>query len=54
MRLDPPQEDMWRDWGDELKAATGAISKQFAAEQRLPIAMAEALEDAHPQTEADT
>ncbi len=46
MRLDPPQEDMWRDWGDELRAATSAISKQFAAEQRLPIAMAEGLEAA--------
>jgi hypothetical protein len=46
MRLDPPQEDMWRDWGDELRAASSAISKQFAAEQRLPIAMAEGLEAA--------
>ena len=44
MRLDPPQQDMWRDWGDELKGAGVAISRQFAAEQRLPLVLAEQLE----------
>lgn len=43
MRLDPPQEDMWRDWGDELKAADAPISRQFAAEQMLPLPLAERL-----------
>lgn len=43
MRTKPPQEDMWTDWGDELKAANVAVSKQLAAEQRLPVGMAERL-----------
>jgi len=43
MRLDPPQEDMWRDWGAELQAADTPITRQLAAEQRLPLALAEQL-----------
>ena len=39
-RCDPPQPDMWRDWGEELRAADVPISAQFAAEQRLPLALA--------------
>ena len=37
MRMTPPHEDMWLDWGDELRSAGAEISKQFAAEQRLPL-----------------
>lgn len=43
MRLDPPQENMWRDWGDEIQAADVPVSRQFAAEQRLPVSLAELL-----------
>lgn len=45
MRLDPPQDDMWRDWGDELQTAGVPITRQFAAEQRLPLVLAEQLEN---------
>jgi hypothetical protein len=41
MRMDPPQEDMWRDWGEALREADTEISRQFAAEQRLPVALLE-------------
>ena len=43
MRCDPPQTDMWRDWGDELRQADVPVSRQFAAEQRLPLVLAELL-----------
>ncbi len=43
MRMDPPQQNMWRDWGEELQAADIPISKQLAAEQRLPLKLAEGL-----------
>ena len=41
LRLTAPQEDMWQDWSDEIKAADVPISKQFAAEQKLPVSMLE-------------
>ena len=41
MRLTAPQEDMWQDWSDEVKAADAPVSKQFAAEQKLPVSMLE-------------
>ncbi len=41
MRLTPPHEDMWQDWGEALQAAQAPISAQFAAEQRLPLALFE-------------
>ncbi len=44
-RMDPPQQNMWRDWSEELNAADVPISRQFAAEQRLPVQLAEALSD---------
>ena len=37
MRTQPPHEDMWLDWGEELQQADAPISAQFAAEQRLPV-----------------
>jgi ectoine hydroxylase-related dioxygenase (phytanoyl-CoA dioxygenase family) len=43
MRLDPPQADMWRDWGEELRDANVPVSRQLAAEQRLPLILAEQL-----------
>ena len=43
MRLDPPQNDMWRDWGAQLRAANVPVSRQLAAEQRLPLTLAEQL-----------
>ena len=36
-RVDPPQANMWRDWSDEVNQADVSISRQFAAEQRLPL-----------------
>lgn len=42
-RLDPPQADMWRDWSDALRRADVPITRQFAAEQRLPVELAAAL-----------
>lgn len=44
-RMDPPQDNMWRDWSDALNAADVPISRQFAAEQRLPVSLAEQLTD---------
>ena len=41
-RLDPPQPDMWRDWSDDLRRASAPVGKQFAAEQMLPLVLAEA------------
>jgi hypothetical protein len=41
MRLDPPQENMWRDWSEELQQADIPITKQLAAEQRRPVGMTE-------------
>ncbi|MFT4677281.1 MAG: hypothetical protein ACJAX5_000505 [Patiriisocius sp.] len=38
-RQDPPQENMWRDWSDQVNQANEPISKQFAAEQRLPLSL---------------
>lgn len=35
-RLKPPQEDMWADWSNELKASDGEYSTSFAATQGLP------------------
>jgi hypothetical protein len=37
LRKDPPQEDMWRDWGEELRNASVPVSRQLAASQRLPL-----------------
>ena len=34
-RLDPPQQDMWRDWSDEVKATSLDYSEGFARQQRL-------------------
>ena len=39
MRMSPPHDDMWLDWGDALKEADAPISAQFAAEQRLPVVL---------------
>ena len=36
-RLDPPQDDMWRDWSDELRSSTCSYSEEFAASQRLTV-----------------
>jgi hypothetical protein len=38
-RCDPPQADMWRDWSLALRTVDVPISAQFAAEQRLPLAL---------------
>lgn len=38
-RLDPPQDNMWRDWSEELNRAEVTISEQFAAEQKLPLSL---------------
>jgi hypothetical protein len=27
LRLDPPQENMWRDWSDELKSSSGEYGR---------------------------
>jgi hypothetical protein len=35
MRLDPPQENMWRDWGSELQQADVEISREMKASQGL-------------------
>ena len=40
-RADPPQENMWRDWSERANQADVTISRQFAAEQRLPLALLE-------------
>jgi hypothetical protein len=34
-RMDPPQDDMWRDWSDEVRANDVSYSTEFAASQRL-------------------
>ncbi len=34
-RADPPQADMWRDWGPELRAATAAITPDLLQAQRI-------------------
>jgi hypothetical protein len=41
-RMDPPQDNMWRDWSAAVQAADVEIPRQLAAEQRLPITMLEA------------
>lgn len=38
-RLDPPQKNMWRDWSEQLNDANAEISKQLAAEQKLPLSL---------------
>lgn len=43
LRTTPPQADMWLDWGEELRAAQVPVSRQLAAEQRLPVSLAETL-----------
>jgi hypothetical protein len=40
-RLDPPQENMWRDWSDRVNESNEPVSRQLAAEQRLPISILE-------------
>ena len=30
-RLDPPQENMWRDWSDAINAADASLSSEFLA-----------------------
>ena len=35
-RLDPPQDNMWRDWSEELQVSGTEYSKAFAQSQRLP------------------
>ncbi|MFT5210847.1 MAG: hypothetical protein ACI9CE_002578 [Flavobacterium sp.] len=44
MRLAPPHEDMWQDWGPELQEADVPVTRQLAAEQRLPVVLAEQLD----------
>ncbi|MFT7688466.1 MAG: hypothetical protein ACI9FB_003830 [Candidatus Azotimanducaceae bacterium] len=44
MRLAPPHEDMWLDWGPELQNANEPVTRQLAAEQRLPLTLAEQLD----------
>ncbi|MEM7134849.1 MAG: phytanoyl-CoA dioxygenase family protein [Chloroflexota bacterium] len=34
-RMDPPQADMWRDWSEEMRNASGSYSDAFARGQRL-------------------
>ncbi len=34
LRLEPPGDDMWRDWSDELKRSNGEYSAEFARQQR--------------------
>jgi hypothetical protein len=41
LRLDPPQQDMWRDWSSEVRATETLYSKTFAEEQRLPAKLLE-------------
>ena len=41
LRLDPPQQDMWRDWSSEVRATETRYSKTFAEEQRLPAKLLE-------------
>ncbi|MEO2175251.1 MAG: phytanoyl-CoA dioxygenase family protein [bacterium] len=36
-RMDPPQDDMWRDWSNELRASDASYSEAFAASQRLTV-----------------
>ncbi len=36
LRLDPPQEDMWRDWSDDVKENVSDYSSEFAETQNLP------------------
>ena len=35
IRMDPPQDDMWRDWSIELRNAGSRYSDQFARTQNL-------------------
>ncbi len=35
LRLDPPQEDMWRDWSPEVQNSGSDYSASFAQEQRI-------------------
>ena len=35
-RLDPPQQNMWRDWSTQVQGCNAGYSKAFALEQRLP------------------
>ena len=34
-RLDPPQENMWRDWSDAINAANANLNPEFLANQGL-------------------
>ena len=34
-RLDPPQDDMWRDWSDEVRSNTASFSADFARSQGI-------------------
>ena len=43
MRTTPPHDDMWLDWGEELRAADVPVTRQLAAEQRLPVELTESL-----------
>ena len=35
-RLDPPQDDMWRDWSEALRTLDAGYTRAFATDQRLP------------------
>ena len=35
LRLDPPQNDMWRDWSPEVRASDGRYGAVFGQDQRL-------------------
>ena len=36
LRLDPPQQNMWRDWSADIQSSDGSYSSEFARIQRLP------------------
>ena len=36
-RMDPPQENMWRDWSIDIQASKGTYSAEFAQKQRLAV-----------------
>jgi len=38
IRMDPPQQDMWRDWSAELRNSADGYSQEFADSQRLTAA----------------
>ena len=35
LRMDPPQQDMWRDWSTEIQNADQPISEALKVDQRL-------------------